>query len=188
MRRLPLDSPNRHPREAVASSPARLSLLCLLLAVTLVAATSGVVVAHQFVGFDRAPLTATGGESAEVPINLHRTDRVTVAVDGPGGGFTAVVVDDGDGQATVVIDTAATDSQLRVESGTLRQVTGDASLVPGEYELSLSVQRGLGDTTTLTLTEPTDGRQVSLPAVVGGLLGPLVPVAVLAVVARATRG
>jgi hypothetical protein len=163
-------------------------VVALLLAVTLVAAASGVAVAHQFVGFDRAPLTATAGESAEVPINLHRTDCVTVAVDGPDGTLTAVVVDDGDGRATVVIDTAAGESPVRVESGTLQRVAGDASLAPGEYELSLSVRRGLGDTTTLTLTEPTDGRQVSLPAVVGGLLGPLVPVAVLAAAARATRG
>ncbi len=162
--------------------------MCLLLAATLVAAASGVAVAHQFVGFDRAPLTATAGETAEVPINLHRTDRVTVAVDGPEETLTAVVVDDGDGQATVRIDTAAAaDPRVRVESGSLRRVTGDSPLAPGEYEVSLSVRRGLGDTTTLTLTETADGRQVSLPAVVGGLFGPLVPVAVLAAAARASR-
>jgi hypothetical protein len=61
----------------------------------------------------------------------------------------------------------------------------DGPLGPGEYELSLSVRRGLGDTTTLTLTPAAD-RRLSLPTLVGGLVAPLVPVALLAVVARAT--
>jgi hypothetical protein len=152
-------------------------------------AASSAVAAHQVVGFDRAPLTATAGDPAEVPINLHRTDRVTVTVDGPDGGFTAVVVDDGDGAATLVIETAATDdTPFRVESGSLRRVTGGGDpLVPGEYEVSLSVRRGVGDATTLTLTPATTDRRVTLPAVVGGLLGPLVPVVVLAAAARVTR-
>ena len=170
------------------SSPlVRLLLVVLLFAVTLATVASGVAVAHQFVGFDRAPLTATAGDSVEVPINLHRTDRTTVTVDGPGGGFTAVVVDDGDEQATLVLETSGDNVAVEAESGTAELTDGDGSLAPGEYEVSLSVRRGLGDTTTLTLT-PADEQTVSLPTVVGGLLGPSVPVALLAVAARAASG
>jgi len=87
-----------------------------------------------------------------------------------------VVEPDGDDGSSVAVE---------AESGSAELTDADGPLGPGEYEVSLSVRRGLGDTTTLTLTA-ADDRQVSLPAVVGGLLGPLVPVAVLAVVARAT--
>lgn len=153
----------------------------------LVAASAGVA-AHQFVSFDRAPLTGTAGEPVEVPINLHRTDRVTVTADGPAGGFTAVVVDDGDERATLVVDPSGDNGSsvaVGAESGSAELTDADGPLGPGEYELSLSVRRGLGDTTTLTLTPAAD-RRLSLPTLVGGLVAPLVPVALLAVVARAT--
>ncbi len=200
-----------------------------LLVVCLVG-TAGATAAHQFVTFGDRPFAADAGETVEIPVQFHRTDRATVRI-----GETVVidVRDDGDGVAEIQIDLAALgtgESAVRVTSGRLRAVTADP-LAPGNYTLTVEPPTGVGDETSLLVTEQTpttaqsgtptaqsgtptaqsgtDTRsstdhsptettrdsmltdnvnsRPSIIAVLAALLGPLIPVAALAVVSRIPR-
>lgn len=131
----------------------------------------GVAGAHQFVAFQSPPAPTTSGDAVAVDANLHRVDAATLRVAGPEA-FALVVrfADDGDGRVRLRLDTAAVADgrdtpPVTAESG---RVTGvettaapDGPLPPGEYDLSLSIPRGVGDRVTLTVrAAPTDAGTV----------------------------
>lgn len=136
------------------------AFLTVALGVGLLAAP---VAAHQFVSFDRAPVAGTAGETVEVPINLHRVDRTTVRLSGPDVDVSVVVRDDGDGRVTLLLETTPPDAagrlELRAVGGRVAATETDTRLRPGNYTVALSVPRGVGDETTLTIRAPgsTDG-------------------------------
>ncbi|MEZ3115751.1 hypothetical protein RYH80_07450 [Halobaculum sp. MBLA0147] len=127
----------------------------------------GVAGAHQFVAFQSPPAPTTSGDAVAVDANLHRVDAATLRVAGPEA-FELVVrfADDEDGRVRLRLDTAAVADgrdtpPVTAESG---RVTGvettaapDGPLPPGEYDLSLSIPRGVGDRVTLAVrAAPTD--------------------------------
>lgn len=123
----------------------------------------GVAAAHQFVTFGQRPVTADSDGTARVPVNVHETDIAVLRLATDSGLTLTVELVDGDrdGRLTVVLDLAAVarddlDAGVTVESGEAvsRRVGGATGEFPtGRHNLTLSTPNGVGDETTLVVSE-----------------------------------